>query len=374
MNKIAVKLPVSPRPELQNFEIYKPGLSVTQIRRQLGLKTVIKLASNECALGSSRKAVAAFKKTADDLYRYPESRSVDLRGAIAERYRRDLSEVIVGFGSDEIIELLAKAFLSPGDEAIVSASSFLQYRIAAQLMGAKPVTVPLRNWKCDLDAMAAAVTGRTKMVFIANPNNPTGTYNTVDEVERFLARLPERVLPVFDEAYFEYATFGTPDYPSMIQDFFKRRPVVVLRTFSKVYGLAGVRVGYGVAPDWCVAEMDKIRPPFNVSLPAQAAALAALGDVAHVRKAVELNAAERQKMATELSKLGFDVVPSVANFILFSVAPKTGFWVFEQLLRKGLIARAVEEYALPLHLRVTVGRPSENKKFLEALREVVSKP
>jgi len=373
MNNTSFKAPLSSRPELARFDVYKPGLSVQQIRRQLGLRNVIKLASNECAIGPSKKGVSAFKKVADELYRYPESRSVELRGAIAERFRRDLGEVIVGSGSDEIIELLAKAYLSPGDETIVSASAFLQYRIATQLMGGRPVTVPIRNWKCDLDAMAAAVTPRTKLVFIANPNNPTGTYNTTAEVERFLSNLPERVLPVFDEAYFEYAA-SNEDYPSMVFEFFKRRPIVVLRTFSKVYGLAGLRVGYGIAPDWVVTELDKIRPPFNVSIPAQAAALAAFNDAAHVRKAVELNTGEREKMAVELTKIGFDVVPSATNFILFNVAPKTGFWVFEELLRKGIIARAVEEYGLPGFLRVSIGRPSENKQFLEALREVVKKP
>lgn len=372
MNRIA-KAPVASRPELEQFDIYKPGLSVQQIRRQLGLRHVIKLASNECALGPSKRAVAAYKKISDELFRYPESRSVDLRGAVAERYRRDLSEVIIGNGSDEIIELLAKAYLTPQDEVIVSASAFLQYRIAAQLMGAKVVTVPMRGFKSNLDGMAAAVNGRTKLIFIANPNNPTGTYNTTDEVERFLSNLPERVLPVFDEAYFEYAAVNE-DYPSTILDFFKRRPIVVLRTFSKVYGLAGLRVGYGVAPEWCVSDLDKVRPPFNVSVPAQAAAQAALGDLKHVKAAVDLNTSEREKLAAELKKMNFDVVPSAANFVLFNVEPKSGYWVFEELLRKGIIARSVDEYGLPGYLRVTVGRPSENKKFLEALREVVSKP
>jgi histidinol-phosphate aminotransferase len=373
MSNTIIKAPVAPRPELGNFEVYKPGLSIQEIRRQLGLKKVIKLASNECALGPSKKAVSAFKKVADDLHRYPESRSVELRRILAEHYRRDQAEVIVGFGSDEIIELLAKAYLQPGDEVIVSASAFLQYRIAAQLMGAKVVTVPLRGWKCNLDGMAASVTGRTKLVFVANPNNPTGTYNTAAEMERFLVNLPERVLPVIDEAYFEYAAVNE-DYPSVIEDFFKRRPVVVLRTFSKIYGLAGLRVGYGIAPEWCVSELDKIRPPFNVSVPAQAAAVAAFGDASHVKKAVDLNTAERAKMAAALTEMGFEIVPSAANFILFNVKPKTGYWMFEELLRKGFIARSVGEYDLPGHLRVTVGRPSENKEFLEALREVSKKP
>ncbi|MBV9079678.1 MAG: histidinol-phosphate transaminase [Elusimicrobia bacterium] len=364
--------PIRPRPELEHFEIYKPGLAIQQIKRQFGLKEVVKLASNECALGASPKAASAYKKLAKDLYRYPESRSVDLRRALAERHKRDLGEVIVGAGSDEIIELLAKAYLTPQDEVIVSASAFLQYRIAAHLMGARVVTVPLKNWKHDLDGMAAAVTGRTKLIFIANPNNPTGTYNTETEVNRFLAALPERVLPVFDEAYFEFASTNA-DYPDMVSEF-KRRPMVVLRTFSKIYGLAGLRVGWGVAPEAVVSELDKIRPPFNVSLPAQAAALAAMQDTKHVKKAVELNEKERAAMRAALEKMGFEVIPSAANFLLFRVEPRTGFEIFERLLRKGIIARVVDEYALPAFLRVTIGLPKENKKFLEALREVISQP
>lgn len=373
MSKTSFKAPLSSRPELERFDVYKPGLSIQQIRRQLGLKEVLKLASNECALGPSKKGRAAYKKASNDIFRYPESRSSDLRAVIAERFKRDIGEVIVGNGSDEIIDLLARTFLNPGDEVIVSASGFLQYRIAAQLMGAKVVTVPLKNWKCDLEGMAAAVTGRTKLIYVANPNNPTGTYATVSEVERFLTQVPERVLPVFDEAYFEYAATNE-DYPSVVDEFFKRRSVVVLRTFSKAYGLAGLRVGYGVAPEWCVAELDKARPPFNVSVPAQAAALAALTDLAHVREVVKLNSQEREKMTTELQTMGFSVIPSAANFILFSVEPKTGYRVFEDLLRKGIIARSVDEYGLPGYLRVSIGRATENKKFLEALREVASKP
>jgi histidinol-phosphate aminotransferase len=364
--------PIAARQELERFEVYKPGLSIQQIQRQFGLKKVIKLASNESALGSSPKGIAAFKKASNGLYRYPESRSVDLRRAIADYYRRDIAEVIIGAGSDEIIELLAKAFLSPKDDIVVSASAFLQYRIAAQLMGAGVVTTPLRDWKCDLDAMAAAVTPRTKLVFIANPNNPTGTYNTVEEVDRFLKALPRHVLPVFDEAYFEYAAVHE-DYSSMISEL-NRRPMMVLRTFSKIYGLAGLRVGFGIGPDAVVRELDKIRPPFNVSIPAQAAALAALRDERHVRKCVELNLKEREKMVRALEKMNVFLLPSAANFILFRPEPLSGRAAFDALLHKGIITRSVDEYGLPGFLRVTIGLPDENKFFLEALREVLNKP
>lgn len=357
---------------MNDFHSYKPGMSIGEIRRQYGLKKIIKLASNENPLGPSKKAVSAYKEAAKMLFRYPESRSVELRQAIAEVHKRDFGEVIIGSGSDEIIELLAKTYLSPQDEIVVSASSFMQYGIAARLMGAGVVTVPMKDMKHDLMGMAAAVTGRTKLLFIANPNNPTGTYNTYSEVDRFLGALPERVLPVFDEAYFEYAALNN-DYPSVIGEFFRSRPLVVLRTFSKIYGLAGLRVGYGIAPEWCVADMDRIRPPFNVSIPAQVAALAALSDASHVKKSIALNQKERARVQSELEKMNFEVVPSAANFLLFKVTPYTGRNLFEQLLHHGIIARAVDEYGLRDYLRITIGEKSENTQFLEALREVVNK-
>lgn len=362
--------PLPPRPELNRFKPYQPGLSIDQIKRQYGLKNVIKLASNENSLGPSKKALKAYKNVAQQMFRYPESRSVELRRTLAELYKMDLGHVIIGAGSDEIIELLAKSYLTPQNDVVVSASSFIQYKLAANLMGAGVITVPMRDMKHDLARMANATTLNTKFVFIANPNNPTGTHNTRREVEEFLGLLPARVVPVFDEAYFEYA-MAKEDYPSMIDDFFKKRPMVVLRTFSKIYGLAGLRVGYALAPEALVSEMDKIRPPFNVSLPAQAAAHAAMSDADHVRKSVAMNEKEKKFLETELTAMGFEVVPSSANFLLFRVFPRKGRALFEDLLHKGIIVRSVDEYGLPEYLRVTIGEHSENKKFLEALREVL---
>jgi histidinol-phosphate aminotransferase len=364
--------PILSRPELQRFEPYKPGLSVREIARQYGLKTVIKLASNENPLGPSPKARSAYKKISKDIYRYPETKSVELRRTIAEKYKMDIDQVIIGAGSDEIIELLAKAFLNKGDEIIVSAHSFIQYQIAARLMGANISVVRMNDMKHDLMGMAASVTGKTKLLFIANPNNPTGTYNTQQEVEKFLAALPPRVIPVFDEAYFEYASVNS-DYPSMIEDYFRKRPMVVLRTFSKIYGLAGLRVGYGVGPESIIAELDKIRPPFNVSKPAQAAGMAALSDDKHVKKSISINEKEKKNLRDALTQMGFDVIPSATNFLLFRVEPRTGRALFDALLHKGIITRSVDEYGLPGYLRVTVGESGENKKFLQALREVIGK-
>lgn len=363
--------PIAIRPELNRFESYQPGLSIHQIKRQYDLKNVIKLASNENPLGSSPKALKALRKSADEVFRYPETRSLDLRLVLQEKYKLDLDEVIVGAGSDEIIELLAKAYLTPNDDVIVSASAFMQYRAAANLMGAKLITVPMKDLKHDLKNMAEHVTPKTKLIFIANPNNPTGTYNTRKEVEEFLSMIPPHVLPVFDEAYFEYASVNA-DYPSMIKEFFRRKPFVVLRTFSKIYGLAGLRVGFGVAPEWCIKTLDRIRPPFNVSIPAQAAAQAALTDANFVKKSIELNEKEKPLLMKALNDMGLPVVPSATNFLLIKTHPWKGRFLFEQLLQKGVIARCVDEYGLPHYLRVTVGLPSENKTFLKALQEVLN--
>jgi histidinol-phosphate aminotransferase len=364
------KFPFSSRAELERFETYQPGLSIDQIKRQYGLKNVIKMASNENPWGPSKKGMVAYEKAAERIFRYPETRSVDLRQLVAQKHRLDISEVIIGAGSDEIIELLAKAFLTHDDDIVVSASAFMQYRAAGHLMGARVTIVPMTDLKHDLKAMAGAVTNRTKFVFIANPNNPTGTYNTKGEVEEFLATLPLHVIPVFDEAYFEYASLHT-DYPSMSHEYFRRRPMVILRTFSKVYGMAGLRVGYGLAPEALIVALDKIRPPFNVSVPAQFAAAAAIYDDDHVAKSVQANDAGKKFLTEELTKMNFHVVPSAANFILFATKPWTGRFLFEHLLEKGIIARCVDEYALPGYLRVTVGKPDENKIFLKALREVL---
>jgi len=362
--------PVSIRPELTAYKEYLPGLSIQEIQRRYGLKNVVKLASNENSMGPSPKTIQAFKEASAGLYRYPESRSTDLRALVAGRFQVDLGQVIIGAGSDEIIELLAKAFLTPFDEIIVSASAFIQYRLAGQLMGARVTEIPMKNFKHDVGAMARAATERTKFVFIANPNNPTGTYNTREEMKEFLSKLPETAVPVIDEAYFEYATVRK-DYPSMIKEFFKKRPMVVLRTFSKAYGLAGLRVGYGIAPDSMVRVMDKIRQPFNVSVAAQAAALAALQDQAYIAACVRKTEGERAQMIQALQKMNISVVPSATNFLLISTAPRTGRAVFEKLLQKGLIARCVDEYGLPDYLRVTIGLPKENKLFIDSLREVL---
>lgn len=362
---------VQPRREVEGFEPYVPGRDMENVKRMYKLKRVIKLASNENAIGPSPRAVAALRGTTQNLHRYPDGFSANLRHALATSLGVKLNQVSVGAGSDELIEILAKAYLSPGDEIVVSEHAFLRYKMAGDLMGATVVTVPMNVMTHDLEAMAAAVTPRTKIVFIANPNNPTGTYNTKTELEEFLITLPARVVAVVDEAYFEFAR-ARRDYPNAL-DFFKAgRNLVVLRTFSKAYGLAGVRLGYAVGPESLIDTLERVRPPFNVSLPAQAAGVAALMDKVHLKRTVALVAREKDKMERALKKMEIPVVRSAGNFLLIQVSPHRGDETFEALLRKGVIVRAMDEYGFPEHIRVTIGRPDENKVFLSAFRETRS--
>jgi histidinol-phosphate aminotransferase len=364
---------LEPRPQVANFEPYTPGRCLDAVKKQFGLKRVVKLASNENPLGPSPRAAAAFQKAAKALHHYPDGFGAGLRQALAKRLGVKPAQVTLGAGSDEIIENLAKAYLNPGDEIVVSDHAFVRYRMAGELMGTRVVTVPMRRWTHDLEAMARAVTDRTKFVFVANPNNPTGTYNTATEVEEFLITLPARVVPVFDEAYFEYARVKK-DYPDAL-DFFKAgRQLIVLRTFSKIYGLAGLRVGYGVAAEWIVDVLDRVRPPFNVSSPAQAAAAAALLDRNQVKRSVRLVRNEMRKMEKALDAMRAAWVPSAANFLLMDVAPHRGDDVFQAMLRRGVIVRSMEEYGFPNHIRVSIGLPGENALFLKAFKEVRQGP
>jgi len=360
---------LEPRPALANFEPYMPGRSMDQIKKEFGLTKVIKLASNENPLGPSPKAAAAVKNAAAKSYLYPDGFGTELRKGLANHLGVKPSQVMMGAGSDELIEILAKAYLNPGDEIVVSAHAFIRYQMAGELMDAKVVTVPMKDLRHDLEAMSAAVTAKTKLIFIANPNNPTGTYNNHDEVEEFLITLPARVLPVFDEAYFEYAK-PVKDYPDSLAFFKAGRSLVTLRTFSKIYGLAGLRVGYGVAAENIVETIERVRPPFNVSSPAQAAALASLADKNQVKRSVRLVATEMPKLVKALKELRVECVPSVGNFLLVNVAPQRGRDVFQAMLKKGVIVRSVDEYGFASHIRVTVGRPEENRMFLKAFKEV----
>jgi histidinol-phosphate aminotransferase len=304
------------RPQVRGFEPYLPGRSIESVKREHGLKSIIKLASNENPLGPSPKALAAMRKVEKKLFLYPDGASVSLRMALAQKAEVSVDRVIIGEGSDELIEILGKTFLNPGDSIVVSAHAFIRYRMAAELMGADVITVPMRHYTHDLSAMAAAIRSDTKLLFIANPNNPTGTYNTQAELAGLLKQvdfLNERretpILVIVDEAYYEYASALQGDYPDTLKMQQKFPHLVTLRTFSKAYALAGLRVGYGFADPAIIQALDRVRPPFNVSTLAQAGAEASLSDKAQPQKAIQLVISERRKMLPGRAKLGLPGVP-----------------------------------------------------------------
>ena len=373
------------RPEVKDFAPYLPGKPLAEVRRELGLRKIVKLASNENALGASPKAMKAVRASRD-IHRYPEGPGTPLRRELAGKLGVRFEETILGAGSDELIEILAKTFFNRGDEIVVSEHAFIRYKMAGDLLGIRTVSVPMRGFTHDLPAMAGRVGPRTKAVFIANPNNPTGTYVSRNEVDRFFEIISRRAgdlgwtggrqgpaapLIVFDEAYYEFARELAPDYPETLEIFKKGFNVVVLRTFSKVHGLAGLRIGYGVARSDVAAAMDRVRPPFNVSSVAQDAALAALSDPVHVRRSASLVKRELAKVAGGLEKIGLRAVPSAGNFLLVDAAPRTGADLFRKLLAKGVIVRALDEYGYPNCVRVTIGRPDENRFLLKKLKEIL---
>ncbi len=349
---------------------YEPGKPVEEVQRELGLDRVVKLASNEGPFPPFPAALEAIARAAGELNRYPDGGAYALRAALAERHGVEVDEIVVGAGADAVIDLLSQATLDPGDEIVCGWPSFPSYVLDAAKLGAVSRTVPLRDHRYDLDGLLAAIGPRTKLVYVCHPNNPTGTANTRDELERFLEDVPEHVLVVLDQAYFEY--IDDPDYADGIEETFKAgRRVVVLRTFSKIYGLAGLRVGYGVAPADVVVATSKVRRAFDVGATAQAAALASIGDDAELARRRTLNAAGRTQLEQVLRGHGLEPVgPSLGNFVYVEVGD--GRALFDELLRQGVIVRPLAGFGAPQAIRVSVGTPEENAIFAEALGHVLS--
>jgi histidinol-phosphate aminotransferase len=343
---------------------YEPGKPIETLERELGIAGSIKLASNENPLGPSPKAVAAIQRAAAGVHRYPDGAAHRLRQALSARLGVQPEQLVFGCGCDELLELVAKAFLGPGDEAVFAWPSFAMYPIVVQGMGASAVRVPLdADLVHDLPALAKAVTPRTRVVIVCNPNNPTGTSVGAADFDAFAAELPPDVLLVVDEAYREYAT--RPDFPDSLAWVARRPGTAVLRTFSKIYGLAGARIGYGVMDAELASWLDRARHPFNVSLLAEEAALAALGDEDHVRRTLEVTHEGLRFLRHELAALGFETWPSDANFVLV----RAGAGVYDLLLREGVIVRPMGGFGLPEHVRITVGTREENERLLAALRK-----
>jgi histidinol-phosphate aminotransferase len=350
------------------IEPYEPGKPIEELERELGIVHPIKLASNENPLAPSDRVQRAIVGALGTLNRYPDGSGFYLRQALAKRHGVGQDQVLLGNGSNELIELLIRTFLKPGDEAVVPHPSFLFYPMIVQAAGGVRVMVMLKDHRLDLDAMARAITPLTKVVFIANPNNPTGTIVTASEVEHFLSRIPSRTIVIFDEAYTEFAQ--GPDFPDTIAAVKEGRKVVVLRTFSKATSLAGLRVGYAVADADAVALMNRIRQPFNVNSLAQVAALAALDDDAHVLECVRTIEAGRHFLYDEFKRLGITYVASRANFILVDVG-RSAADIYQKLLHEGVIVRPLTPVGMETALRITVGTPEENRKLIKALRRVL---
>jgi histidinol-phosphate aminotransferase len=353
------------KPHILSLEPYQPGKPAEELDRELGIEGSIKLASNENPLGPSPRAVEAVRRAAAGVHRYPDGSSYALRRALAQRLGVAPEQLVFGAGADEVLELLAKVLLGPGDEAVFAWPSFAMYPIVVRGMGATPVPVPLTPTLVhDLAALAEAVTERTRLLFVCNPNNPTGTSVGAAEFDRFAAALPPTVVLAVDEAYFDFAT--RPDFPDSLA-WVRRRPgTVVLRTFSKIFGLAGLRIGYGCADPELADYLQRARHPFNVNRLAEVAALAALSDDEHAARTRRLAAEGIAYLSGALRELGIEVWPSDANFVL----ARTGPGVHERLLREGLIVRPLHGFGLPEHVRITVGLPEENERLVKALRRL----
>ncbi len=346
---------------------YEPGKPNQEVMREYGLSECVKLASNENPLGPSPLAVEAAAKVLDAVARYPDSSGFYLTRRLAEMHDISPDRIVLGNGSVEIIEMIARAFLGPEEDGLLSEYAFLMYRLAIQCQNGRPVVVPARELGHDLDAIAAAVDEKTKLIYLANPNNPTGTMFTRKALEALLDRLPGDVVLVLDEAYHEY--IKDPDYPDGIELLKQGRELIVLRTFSKIYGLAGMRIGYGCGSKRLIEAIAKVRPPFNTSSVAQAAALAALDDEEHVERSYRANLREREYLASHLTDLGIRFHPSVANFILVDFLRPAGE-MFELLLRRGMILRPMIPYGLETSMRVTVGTREENDRLIEVLGDL----
>ncbi|MBT9132710.1 MAG: Histidinol-phosphate aminotransferase [Firmicutes bacterium] len=354
------------RREVKNIEPYEPGKPIEEVERELGIKAV-KMASNENALGPSLRAVAAIKSALGKINLYPDGGAHYLKNLLAEHLKVRKENVILGNGSDEIIRIITETFLNEDEEVVFAEPGFIIYRLAAVVMSGKCVSVPLKNYTHDLEAMSQAINERTKLIFIANPNNPTGTMVNADKVASFMKRLPENVVVIFDEAYYEYVDCN--DFPETIDYVKNGRNVITLRTFSKVYGLAGLRIGYGIAGEKFIGEMNRVRQPFNVNSLAQVAARAALEDKEHVRKSRRANSEGKEFLYQEFRRMKITYVPSQANFVLVDVGMNADK-ATERLIKEGIIVRSMRMYNLPNFIRVTVGTEEQNEKFIKALRKV----
>lgn len=355
-------------PWLEGLVSYDPGKPIEETARELGLdpSDIIKLASNENPLGPSPKAVEAMQAAAEGVNIYPDGGGYRLRTAIAEKFGLERENIILGNGSNEIIELIGHGFLDPGDNVIAAEHAFVVYKLMATLFGAETIEIPDPGFVHDLDAMADAITPKTKKIFIANPNNPTGTLVGQDAIERFMDRVPEHVMVIFDEAYYEFL-HEPPDTMRYVKE---GRNVVIMRTFSKIQGLAGLRIGYGITTPAIAEVLQKCRQPFNTNAIAQAGAIAGLADDEHQQRTRDLNDEGLEYLQGAFEEMGLEYVPSYANFVLVKVGD--GDAVFDAMLKKGVIIRAMRGYKLPEWVRISVGTMPQNERCIATLKEVLA--
>ena len=360
------------RPGVQKLSPYVPGKPVEELAREFGLRPqdIVKLASNENPLGPSPAVREAIAAALPELTRYPDGNGFALKQALAAKSGVNTAGITLGNGSNDILELVARAFVGPEHEVVFSDHAFAVYPIVTQAVGARAVSVPAKDWGHDLDAMAAAITPSTRVVFIANPNNPTGTWIERDALEAFLDRVPENVIVVLDEAYTEYVE--TDDVPNGVDYLGRYSNLLVSRTFSKAYGLAALRVGYGLSHPAIADALNRVRQPFNVNSLALAAALAALEDEAYLIESRRINRIGMQQLEEGCAALGLSWIPSRGNFLAIDLGREAAP-VFQGLLREGVIVRPVANYGMPNYLRVTIGLPAENQRFLDALKQVLAR-
>jgi histidinol-phosphate aminotransferase len=364
-----MKTRVPPQPGLDSIPPYKTGRSIEEIQRQYGIQDVIKLASNENPLGASPRALAVLSQYFSKVNFYPDGQCFNLRQALAQKLDVKPEQIIIGNGEDGLILETCMAFLDDATEVIVSKSSFPVYDIYSSGMRARVVKTPLKNYGLDLEAMAAAITGQTRLIFVCNPNNPTGTTVSAGEVTRFLERVPDDVLVIFDEAYLEYV--DDPDFPDSLRYVREgRQNIVVMRTFSKVYGLAGLRLGYAIGSPDTLAHLYCVKEPFSVNMLAQIAGEAALGDEEFLERTLLANRSSRDYLYNEFDRLDLNYLKTQANFILVELGPQAAE-IVEGLLQKGVIIRPCVAYDLPAFARITIGSAGQNERLVKTLEEVL---
>lgn len=356
-------------PGVQTLKPYLTGKPIEELERELGIRNIIKLASNENPLGPGKLALHAARQALEQLHRYPDGAGFHLKAALSEKFNLRPEQITLGNGSNDLLELIGRAFLNRGDEVIFSQHAFAVYMLVTLGCSAKPVEVPAQLFGHDLAAMADAITERTRVIFIANPNNPTGTWFHKHALEAFLARVPEHVLVVLDEAYVEYVE--EDGYPNGFDYLGRFSNLIITRTFSKMYGLAGLRVGYAVANPQITNVLNRVRQPFNVNAPALAAAQAALNDVNYIEDSKSENTAGLVQVTEGLTQLNLHAIPSAANFIAFDCG-RPAQPIYEALLHEGVIVRPIGGYGMPNHLRVSIGLGEENERFLQALQKVLA--